>query len=169
MKKLSFLVMSGTFLAGISIRSAAQDPTLPVVTVTAKTYKYLRAVDNKQTDLPVKLLERKAAAYDVRNLEYYSDDYDTYSITFYLPNGYVLAVYDASGKLLSTVERYKNIALPPAVRNAVGNQYSNWTITKDIYLVTYNSDNGAAKVYKLVLQNGTKRMRVKVNEKGEFL
>jgi hypothetical protein len=169
MKKLNALILSGIFIAGLTTQAVAQQETLPEIIVTAKTYKYLRAVDNKEMAPPVKLLERKAATYDVRNSEYYDDDYDTYSISFYLPNGYLLAVYDASGKLLSTVERYRNIALPLAVKTAVVNQYPNWGITKDVYLVTYNQDSGAEKIYKLVLQNGNKRLRVKVNEKGTLL
>lgn len=169
MKKLNIFVMSAILIAGVATSSMAQDETLPVVTVTAKTYKYLRAVDNKEAAAPVKMLERKAAAYDVKNSQFYTDDYDTYTISFYLPNGYVLAVYDASGKLLRSAERYKDIALPMAVKAAVVNQYPNWGITKDVYVVTYADDRGAAKVYKLVLQNGSKRLRVKVNEKGEFL
>jgi hypothetical protein len=169
MKKLNIFAVSAILIAGFSTSAMAQDETLPVVTVTAKTYKYLRAVDNKEAAPPVKMLERKAAAYDVRNSQFYTDDYDTYSISFYLPNGYVLAVYDASGKLLRSAERYKDIALPLAVKTAVVTQYPNWGITKDVYVVTYSEDSGAAKVYKLVLQNGNKRMRVKLNERGEFL
>lgn len=169
MKKLNVFVMSAIFVAGFTTSAMAQIETLPVVTVTAKTYKYLKAVDNKEAAPPVKMLERKAAAYDIRNSEFYTDDYDTYTISFYLPNGYVLAVYDASGKLLRSAERYKDIALPMAVKTAVVNQYPNWGITKDVYVVTYAEDSGADKVYKLVLQNGRKRLRVKVSEKGEFL
>ncbi|HVW60654.1 MAG TPA: hypothetical protein VHC48_11475 [Puia sp.] len=51
-------------------------------------------------------------------------------ITFYLPQGYVLAVYDADGKLIRTAERFKTIALPTAVRMAVATRYPNWSISK---------------------------------------
>lgn len=169
MKKVNIFAMSAILIAGSITSAIAQVETLPVVTVTAKTYKYLRAVDNKEAAPPVKMLEGKAAAYDIRHSEVYTDDYDTYNISFYLPNGYVLAVYDASGKLLRSAERYKDIALPMAVKTAVVTQYPNWGITKDVYVVTYSEDFGATKVYKLVLRNGNKRLRVKVNEKGEFL
>jgi hypothetical protein len=169
MKQVKLWLVSGVFIAGFSIQSMAQVTTLPEVTVVARNYKYLRSVDSKDVAQPVKLLERKAAAYDVKNSEYYEDEYDTYFITFYLPDGYVLAVYDQDGKLIRTAERFKDITLPVAVRNAVGKRYPNWVISKDVYLVKYEDDSGAKKDYKLVLENGNKRLRVKTNDKGEFL
>lgn len=42
-------------------------------------------------------------------------------------------------------------------------------ILKDVYLVNYYStDEEARKLYKLVLENGQKRMRVKLDNKGVF-
>lgn len=125
-------------------------------------------MDNKNDAEPVKILERKAAAYDVKNSEFYDDDNETYYISFYLPEGYVLAVYDKDGKLLRTAERFKDIDLPPAVRKAVVNRFPQWKISKDIYLVKYNEPSGAKKDYKLILENGSKRLRVKTDENGEF-
>ncbi len=167
-RKITFPVLMLSLL-GLSVSSGAQDEkTLPEVRVTATNYKYIKAVDNKDLAQPVKLLERQAAAYDVKNSEMYQDDYETYSVTFYLPEGYVLAVYDQDGKLLRTAERFKNIALPTVVSKAVAQKYPGWAITKDVYLVSYEDGSGAEKLYKLVLENNNKHLRVKVNEKGEF-
>lgn len=169
MKQVKLLPILGIFITGFTIQSTAQEQTLPEVTVVARNYKYLRSVNDKETAQPVRLLERQAAAYDIKNSQYYEDDYDNYSISFYLPNGYVLAVYDSSGKLIRTAERFKNIALPTAIKNAVATRFPNWTISNDIYRVSYEEANGAEKVYKLILYNGNERLRVKANEKGEFL
>jgi len=168
MKKGKILPVLGILIAGFAIQSVAQE-TLPEIIVMARNYKYLKSTNNKEAAQPVKLLERKAALYDVKNSEYYEDDYDTYYITFYLPQGYVLAVYDSTGKLIRTAEKFKMIALPSAIRSAVATRYPNWTISKDVYRVTYGEANGAKMDYKLLLENGNKRLRVKTNEKGEFL
>lgn len=167
MKKIKSLLMLGICLAAFAIQSMGQD--LPEVTVVSRNYKYLKSVDNKDAAQQVKLLERKAAVYDVKNSEYYEDDYDTYYITFYLPRGYVLAVYDQDGKLLRTAEKYKNISLPSAVSQAVVKRYPNWAISEDTYVVRYEDANGAQTTYKMQLQNGNKRIRVKTNANGEFL
>lgn len=168
MKHSKVLGTLGVFILFLHAPSFAQE-VLPGVTVKAVTYKYLNAVDHKDLAQPVKLLERRAAEYDIKNTDYYEEDYDTYFVSFLLPEGEILASYDKDGKLLSTAERFKDIALPNAVRTAIGTRFPGWTISKDFYLVDYYEDQGAKKVYKVMLENGDKRIRVKTNEKGEFL
>jgi hypothetical protein len=169
MKQIKYLLTTGLVAAGIIFQSDAQVKVLPEVTVFARNYKYIKSVTSSENAPAINLLEQKAAAYDVKNSEYYEDEYDTYYITFYLPNGYVLAVYDSTGKLLRTAERFQNVALPAAVRTAVATRFPNWSISKDVYIVNYSEAGGTSKIYKMVLQNGDKNMRVKTNEKGEFL
>ena len=157
-------------LFSVSVRAVAQDTAvLPEVKVTATSYKYLRSVDNKELPQPVRLLEHKAATYDVKNSEFYDDEYDTYSIEFYLPSGYILATYDQNGKLIRTAERFRNVALPSAVKSAVGERFPNWSIPKDVYVVNYTDGADTRKIYKLELRNGDKRIRVKAKEDGTIM
>ena len=165
--KIKFLPIIGILLTSMPLQSFEQE-TLPAVTVLARNYQYLRSADSREAAQPVRLLERKAATYDVKSSDYYEDDYANYFISFYLPEGYVLATYDSTGKIIRTAERFRNVALPLAVRDAVAERFPKWAITNDIYKVEYKDQEGAEKQYKLVLQNGTKRVRVKINEKGEF-
>lgn len=153
---------------GYSVPVFSQE-TLPEVTVVAANYKYLKTVGDKEVAMPVQRLQRAAAAYNVKNSEYYEEEYDTYFISFYIPDGEILAAYDGNGKLIRTAEKYKNVKLPPAVSKSVAGRFPNWSISKDAYLVTYFDQAGATKKYKLLLENGDKRMKVKVDEKGEFL
>jgi hypothetical protein len=142
---------------------------LPEVIVMAANYKYLKNVNGKEVPVAAKRLERAAAAYDVKNSDYYEEDYDTYFISFALPEGQVLAAYDANGKLLRTAEKFHNVTLPSAVSQAVATKFPNWAITKNVYIVNYYDKNGSAvKKYKLVLENGNKRIRVQVSETGEI-
>ena len=82
-----------------------------------------------------------------------------------------MATYDKNGKLLRTAERFKNVALPSAVRNAVFSRYPEWNIYKDIYTVNYyhEKSSNSKKVYKLLLEKGDERMRVKTTENGDFV
>lgn len=169
MKQFKLLFISTTFLTAFASQSYAQDVPLPEVTILTRNYKYIRATD-KDAAQPVQTLELKAATYDIKNSELYEDEYDTYYVTFKLPEGYILAAYDDKGILLYTVEKYKNVALPNVVSSAVVQRFPNWIISNDTYKVNYKGDSETAKMeYKLVLENGDKRMRVKLNEKGEFL
>lgn len=167
MKKFKFMWMLGAFTTALTLQAFTQD--LPEVTVYGLRHKYLSAVDNKELARPVKMLERRAAEFDVKSSDYYEEEYDTYFISFYIPDGEILATYDKDGKLLSTVEKYKNVALPQTIAQAVVKRFPNWTIPKDVYLVNYNEQSGSKKVYKITLENADKRLKIKVNDKGEFI
>lgn len=166
--KQNFLKFYFLFLFIGFVFSAYAQVLLPEVVVPAKRYKYLSAVDHKELGEPIKILEYNAAAFDVKNSAFYEDEYDEYYISFYLPNGYILATYDKDGKLLRTAERYKNVALPSAVSKSVLQAYPDWSVPKDVYLVTYEEEK-ATKIWKLILTKEDKRIRVKLNERGEFI
>lgn len=162
------LLLHAAFLLGLVLPGQTQE-TLPEVTVRALRYKYLNAVNQKDLAQSVKMLERQAAEYDVKKSPYYDDESDKYFISFNIPEGAILATYDSSGKLLRTVENYRNISLPRVVTQAVMERFPRWKIPQDTYLVNYYEESGARKVYKLTLENGNKRMRVRLNENGGFL
>jgi hypothetical protein len=168
MKKNKFFLVLVICLAGMSIHSFAQI-TLPEVVIRAVKYKYLSAVDYKGAPQPVKVLQATAATYNIKTSEYYDDTYDGYYITFYIPNGRILAAYDANGKLLRTAEKYTNVQLPKAVTAAVAKRFPQWAIAKDVYKVQfYDARGDAKKNYKLLLENGDHRIKININENGEF-
>jgi hypothetical protein len=167
MKQAVLIIVAVVFTLGYTIPVFAQE-TLPEVTVVATNYKYLKSVGGKEVAQPVQVLQRAAAAYDVKKADYYEDDYESYFVSFYIPEGQILAAYDKNGKLIRTAEKYENVKLPSTVTNAVESRFPNWKISKDVYQVTYYEEKGADKKYKLLLENGNKRMKVKVNEAGEF-
>ena len=169
MKKL----VLGLLMFGLAFTSYAQivkTEKLSEVTVYATNYKYLSSMDTgEEVALPVEMLRKKVAAFDLKGSEFYQDDYDLYRINFYIPEGKILAAYDKDGKILRTVERFNDISLPTSVRDAVVDRFPGWTITKDVYRVTYHEKKGVDKSYKLKLENGDEVLRVKLNEKGKFL
>ncbi len=169
MKKVLF----GLFALGLTTQMFAQiikPEELSEVIVMAKNYKYLNDVNSQEVvSVPVELLERKVASYNVKDSEFYQDDYGTYNITFYIPQGKILAEYNADGKIIKTVERFTDINLPLPVKNAILEKFPKWTITKDIYKVSYSEAMGSKKTYKLKLENGDETIRVKVDEEGNFL
>lgn len=168
MKNSTLLLMAGMFI--VSTAPAFSQEVLPAVRVIPANYKYLKTVGGTEVAVPVQHLQRTAAAYDIKESEYYEEDYDTYFISFYLPEGEILAAYDSAGKLIRTAEKYKNVKLPSAVTKAVVTRFPNWGIAKDTYLVTYYEATGqTTKKYKLLLQNGSKRIRIEANDQGDIL
>lgn len=156
------------FIIGFSVDSNAQI-VLPEVKIEAVNYKYLNSVEANAVALPVKRLQREVAAFDLKNSDFYEDEYDSYFISFYIPEGEILAAYDKDGNLLRTAEKYKNVRLPKEVASTVAQKYPGWGIAKDVYLVSYYENKGVTKVYKLILEKGTKRMRIKTNEFGDII
>ena len=148
----------------------SQITQLPEVVITAVNYKYLNAVENEDTDLSVQMLQEHVAMYDLKNSDLYGDEYDTYTVSFYIPDGKILAAYDKNGEIIRTIERFQNVKLPKDVRNAVYKRFPNWSLEKDVYLVNYHKNNEKiSKQYKVKLKNGKKVMRVKLAEDGNFL
>ena len=106
----------------------------------------------------------------MKNSEYYENQYDDYFISFYIPQGKILASYDKEGNVLRTVEKYKNIALPSAVSKAIVKNYSDWKIAENAYLVNYHDRKGVTKKEnKILLEKGNRQMRVKTDENGNIL
>ena len=72
MKKL----LLGLLALGLTTQFYAQvieDGMLPEVEVRATNYKYLNSVDNSEAAVPVQLLEKKAAQFDIKSAEFYED------------------------------------------------------------------------------------------------
>jgi hypothetical protein len=163
-------IILGLFIFGLTIQSFAQIVELPEVEIVAVNYKYLDNVNESDAAEAVKLLQREVAAFDLQNSEYYEDQYDDYFISFYIPQGKILASYDKEGNVLRTVEKYKNIALPNAVSKSVVKNYAGWTISENAYLVNYHDKKGVTKKeYKILLEKDSRRMRIKTDENGNIL
>ena len=165
-------IIIGLLVFGFAFQSFAQIKTekLSEVVISATNYKYLNKVGLTNASIPVELLESKVASFNVEDADYYSDEYDTYEVKFYIPDGYILASYDKDGTILRTAERFKNVTLPRTVIESVAKTYPNWSFAKDVYLVSYHGAFGKiTKKYKIVLKNGDKRIRVKVDADGNFL
>lgn len=167
MKKLIF----GLFLMGLTTHVYTQDKIkttqLPEVYVV-HNYKYLSSIDSEDTAIPVENLQLKASDFNIKDLDVYSDENDLYDVYFIIPEGKILASYNEKGELLRTAERYKDIKLPTPVMEAIDTRFPNWTISKNIYLVNYRESGMAKKRYKVTLENGGKRIKIIVDDKGTF-
>jgi hypothetical protein len=168
-KLFHLTLFSGLFIFGMIVEAFSQE-VLPEITVTESRYKYLNSVNPEEAAQPVNMLEHYAAAYDLKGAEFYEDEYDNYVVSFFIPNGKILALYAKDGTLLHTAERYDNAGLPANILKAIAKKYPKWGVSQDVYLVTYHQKDGStSKIYKLVLQDGNKKIRVKVNDHAEFL
>lgn len=164
-------LVTGLFILGLTaplFAQVIQAEQLEEVVLTAVNYKYVTEMGVTNEALPVQTLRRKAANFDIKNSDLYQDDYDMYHVSFYIPDGKMVAAYDKEGKILRTIEKFKNVALPVAVRDAVADRFPGWTLTEDQYKVTYHDQKGVTKKFKIRLENGDKILRVKLDGEGNF-
>ncbi len=161
-------------LIGVIVPMAAQVPkTQPVeldeIVVKAMNYKYLSAVDNSEAPIPIWNIEKEAAMFDVNASDVYLDNFNTYQVTFRIPDGVMVVAYDQDGEIIKTIERFKNFQMPMDVVLSIKEKYPNWEIVKDVFLVSYSEKKGAKKLYKIKLRNGDEVIRVKMDPTGNYL
>ena len=166
MKKL----LIGLLVFGLAAQSMfSQDINLSEVSLSAN-YKYLDAINSEDLPVQVRLLEEKVAYYNLKGSDFYDDEYASYRVSFYIPEGIIVASYDEDGKILRTVERFKNVQLPRSVIESVAQNYPNWTVVQDWYKANYTDRWGIIfKQYKFKLKKENKTKTVTFNGNDEFL
>ncbi len=165
--KRVFLVL---MLAGLTSPLMAQDPIeLSEVLIRGANYQYLDAVDHSVAPMTVKYLEKEAALFRAEGGNLYEDMYDTYTVSFFIPDGKIVAMYDRDDRIVKTIERYKNVQLPSDVRAIIKINYPDWTIVRDVYHVNYNEGTETLKYFMIKLENGNKTLRVKIDDQGNYL
>ena len=165
MKKL----VIGLFIFGLTTQVFSQVIELSEVNVSVN-YKYLDAIDSEQIPIPVKILTEKVLNFEANKDDLYDDEYDTYRVSFFIPDGKVVAAYDKTGKILRTIEKYKNIRLPQSVLQAIAERFPNWAVFENVYEVNYHCDKGITKkLYKIKLENQDKIVSIKTDDKGNFI
>lgn len=167
MKRLLMVLI----LFGLTIQSFAQNETekLSEIEVLGVNYKYLNEVGDSELATPVKILQEEVANYDLKNTDFYEDEPANYRVYFEIPAGKILAVYDDQGEIIRTSERFEDTRIPISVSNTILDKYPGWIISGDIYLITYRRGNGASKTYKLFLEKGDEKIRVKTDAHGTII
>lgn len=167
-------IVLGLFVFGLTIQSFAQEIEILEVDIAPASYKYLDKVAKDSTEMssaqPVKLFQQRPAIFNLENSKYYEDQYENYFLSFYIPEGKILASYDAEGNILRKIEKLKNTEIPPVVAKAIVDKYPGWTVSENVYLVNFHDEiNEVRKEYKILLERGSQRRRVKTDENGNFL
>ena len=167
MKNLILIIITLS-LATPLIAQDIQTEQLSEVVVMPVNYRYLDQVGHKAAPVPVRQIQQTAADYDIKSRDYFEDDYNLYTVSFYIPDGKLVAVYNHEGKIIRTIEKFKNVDMPRAVVRSLKNEYPDWELVSDVYKVTYNETDGALKRYKLKLQKGNKSINVKMCDEGKI-
>lgn len=106
------------------------------------------------------------ANFDIQNfIAAYGDDYDSYRVSFKSGKGILTADFDEHGELVSTYQKFKDIALPLDIRREVYMANKGWTMTQNRYIASGSRDLLENEVYKIKLENGNQKRSMKINPK----
>ena len=165
MKKILF----GGLVLGVLGLVCAQEPEykgqvieLEEIVLRAPNFEYLATVQNKHTPATVKVLERKAAFFDIEESPIYNDSFDTYEVFFSHSDGRVIATYDKDGQIVKSYEKFKDIPVPAPIRNTVQMTYPDWTINKHTYVVSYYRNESITKTYHFQIRKGREKKNLKM-------
>lgn len=142
---------------------------LEEVTISPLNLTYLNKVQDADTPLQAREMENFASRYDITSDPMFDGKIEAYEVIFKETNGKIVATYDQNGKIISSLEKFKDVALPPRVRNSVFQNFPGWTIHQDSYLVSYFLDEDVKKVYKVQVRKDGKRKNIKMDHRGTMM
>jgi hypothetical protein len=142
-----------------------QRPTIDLddVLVTANL-SYLNTVQDESTPATAKRLQQEVATYSVQaNSDFDKSVKQPFEMIFKNAYGTIDAFYDASGKVIESYEKFKNILLPGPIRDQVFRENLDWEMISNQYVSDYSGDNLIKRSYKVRLQNGKHKKDVIIN------
>lgn len=171
MKKfvIGSLLLGLTSLGFSQTDTNIQEEQLDDVIVTPLNLSYTKSVQDDTTPEKARLLENKAARFDITELEMFDKSFEAYEVIFRKSDGTIIATYDKSGKIIQSTERFENVVLPEKVRTSILKEYPGWQIQKDVYLVSYFAGREGKRTFKVQIQNGNKRKHLKIDHLGNMI
>lgn len=122
--------------------------------------------DNKNPDSRVLALENSFISYDI-DKEF--DGSESYYILFEVEDGVLAATFDEKGKLLSVIERFKNVRIPEKIRLSLAKKFPEWSLKSDKFVYVQKSGEVKRKRYKIIMRKNNKLRRIVVNQHGQII
>lgn len=109
--------------------------------------------------------------FDIRQFIHENQEYayDSFDVIFKTTKGVVQARYDKEGELISTHQRFKNIALPDDIKLEILRNYRNSQVLKNNHMVTSKGWMIDKEFYKVKIQDGDKVRRLKFHRNAQGL
>ena len=165
MKKIVSYLLSVVVVPFAVAQSNGDVNTVPLegVTVSSLNLDYEYAVIDQELPESVQNLQRKVARFDVTEMPEYNGKFEAYEVLFEQDKNSIIATYDSKGKITKSFERFRNITLPPNVREYLWQENPGWKIHKDIYMITYYDDKETRRVCKVQLRKDGEKRNLKLD------
>ena len=165
----------GLFVLGLTSLSYSQElysnadlAELEDRSISYVNSNYMNKVQNVRTSGQIKSLEVLISRYDITKSRKFDGKAKPFKVKFYSPKGSIVATYDSKGKILTSLEKFKDIALPKHVLQSISKAYPKAKILSNTYMVSYSSETGAKMNYKVKIRKGDLRKIMKIDADGNF-
>ncbi|MGI9550148.1 MAG: hypothetical protein ACR2MT_03020 [Aurantibacter sp.] len=124
---------------------------------------YLDEVQGSTTPNQVKLIEKEVSDWVPSESSKFNPQREQFfGATFKTANGYIAADYDQNGNIISTEERFENVALPRAIAGEIVKQYPGWIFAQTKFILKYRKGQTSKKLFKVVIKKGNQKKRLRI-------
>ena len=167
MKKLVYLLLLAGIAAGqaqvIQLDEARVDARAVKISANGEDLKHVVVEEYKGQfhKNPIAFLREK---FDIHSFieQMQGKNYDSYFVQLKNRKGYLEANFDAKGTLLSTSQKFKNIALPIPLSQELVTKHKGWTMKRNLYLASGKGDAIDKELYRITLKNGKRTQIIKI-------
>jgi hypothetical protein len=94
-------------------------------------------------------------------------DYDYYNVKFKSAKGHITALFDKEGDLVSSYQKFRDIAIPGNARVQILEKYKGCTFLETTYMANSRGWDIKKEQYRVKIQDGDKVRRIKINKDGQ--
>ena len=131
--------------------------------------EYLDEVQGPSTPNSIRKYQVMASLYDVTQSYIFDGRNDPFQIVFKTDKGTIVTTYDWQGEVLTSEEKFKDVALPSELARKALKDRKDWTIIRTNYYVSYTQGRDATKIYTVQITDGKKRKKISLDADGTVL
>ena len=154
-------------VAEVKLQDVTVTTTLMDDAIININYSYLDEVQDQTTAEPVKLLESHASKFNVKDLAEYSNREDLFEVMFRGTKGYIIAYYDNEGKILESLERYRNVKIPKKIVKNILQQFPESQFLKMAHTVNFSKNKDVRKTYRIRILTDNSKKNLKFTSYGD--
>lgn len=123
---------------------------------------YLLAIADETPQNEADFLAGIISDYDIKEESGIESVLDEYNVIFISNKGYASVTYDNEGSIDVVTKHLRNVALPAKLVQLIHEEHRDWVIIQNKYTVSYSRGDDVSRTYRLTLQKGDQKKRIKV-------
>ncbi|WP_053992941.1 hypothetical protein [Mangrovimonas sp. TPBH4] len=142
---------------------------LKPVEITTINLNYANKVIDNNAATGIINLQKEVATFDLKASEWYDEESLVFPLKFEYRHGKIFATFNEDGIILRSIEKFKDIALPFAVRSNIKKLYPNWSLKKTSYEVSYHLEEDVERIYYVQIVRDKQKKIISLDTSGREL